>query len=638
MVYLNTPTNINAQHPKILILDDTAPDLGMLKSVLTCHGTTITGAVVNSDGSVTVAGLPNLNTRKLDEVWESWLHYENVDVICLDVASLTKLQETDPGGVATLRRWVAAGGNLVLWGVRENEDAFGNLSDVDDVLGASPAVVAAREENRWDQRRGSRYTGMISPRWSKPDPLPEIASVEMGYTQWQLMEQGRGLVALMNGNQQVSYGRFSSARIPLPQYGSYNPYGNNRVTITADGSTPDEIADSLAAFRKAIRNADNDPPLLKRRCQFGQLVALPDSPFPGDLVGWVYLLHQIGDDRWNWVERHGVTLHNQNASFDDFPMPGVGLPPVNIFRFLITLFVLGIGPLNIFLLKRHNRLHLLVLSVPLAAAAVTLGLFGYAVVDDGLYTRSRSRSLTLLDAENGELARWSRMCFYSGLAPRSGLTFSDKTAVYPIDREDVHTRRGGRTRGTQWEDENQRLASGWLPSRTPTQLLAVRSDATKARLLVSQTPEGKLIAGNQLGSRIDRLVYRGSDGDYYVAEDVAPGEQVELLWKESRVPLSMIRAAMRESEFTTQTAVPPPMRQDYAWRLQGDEYGATVPIFNQNLFERTLEDLIESEEGLAVEPGAFVAVVDQPPDWEPGYARATVVDGFHVVAGRAVQR
>ena len=63
----------------------------------------------------------------------------------------------------------------------------------------------------------------------------------------------------------------------------------------------------------------------------------------------------------------------------------------------------------------------MVLTVPLAAAITTLALFAYAILADGFETRVRAHSFTTLDQRTGEAACWSRLSYYSGLAPGHGL-------------------------------------------------------------------------------------------------------------------------------------------------------------------------------------------------------------------------
>ena len=67
------------------------------------------------------------------------------------------------------------------------------------------------------------------------------------------------------------------------------------------------------------------------------------------------------------------------------------------FQVLITLFVLAIGPVNFYLLKRWHKLNLLLITVPASAAVVTLALLSYAVFSDGFGVRARTRSFTEIE-------------------------------------------------------------------------------------------------------------------------------------------------------------------------------------------------------------------------------------------------
>ena len=97
------------------------------------------------------------------------------------------------------------------------------------------------------------------------------------------------------------------------------------------------------------------------------------------------------------------------------------MAPVGQFQFLVTLFAIAIGPLNYWLLKRANKLPMLLATVPIAAAGTTLLLFMYGLFADGFGVRARARTLTLLDQTQEEAVSWGRLSYYAGLAPRDGL-------------------------------------------------------------------------------------------------------------------------------------------------------------------------------------------------------------------------
>ncbi len=96
----------------------------------------------------------------------------------------------------------------------------------------------------------------------------------------------------------------------------------------------------------------------------------------------------------------------------DFGIQGVGEPPVTMFQVLITLFALGIGPVNYILLRSQKRLSWLMLTVPLGAVIVTVGLFAYAIAKDGFEFRFVRWSVTHLDSKKHHAITNARMAIY----------------------------------------------------------------------------------------------------------------------------------------------------------------------------------------------------------------------------------
>ena len=263
----------------------------------------------------------------------------------------------------------------------------------------------------------------------------------------------------------------------------------------------------------------------------GQIAAFRlDDPFPGDAEQWQWVFGAIGMDRLLWYQRHGMSMGRGNQDFWNFLIPGVGLAPVTEFCILITVFVLAIGPLNYWLLRRWKRLHLLVVTIPVCAAAVTLFLFGYALIADGLSTRVRVRSVTQIDQRRKQAACWARLSYYAGMSPGGGLTFPADTAVLPLEyqpRQGYYPPSTPQRREMVWQAD-QRLTSGWLAPRTATQYLTLRSRPTDRGLDLigaeANAVEAKrpLQVRNRLGTHIQQLVVwpDGGQGRYW-AENVA---------------------------------------------------------------------------------------------------------------------
>ena len=255
----------------------------------------------------------------------------------------------------------------------------------------------------------------------------------------------------------------------------------------------------------------------------------------------------------NWPVRHGLSPNVPNDEFGNLLVPGMGLAPVSEFRVLIIVFVLVIGPLNYWLLKRWDRLHLLLLTVPIVAFGLTAALFGYALLSDGLSTTVRVRSFTTLDQATGEAACWARLSYYSGLAPGRGLAMPDDVTLYPIVSgwDDANYGYSSNdVREMQWEGGKQRLTQGWLESRIPTQYLSIRARKSPARLQL-QKHRDAFVATNGLGTRVSYLaVFDGASG-VYTGEAIDDRATVSLKPGTEAVALRNLRqlAAKNQPEF-----------------------------------------------------------------------------------------
>ena len=299
--------------------------------------------------------------------------------------------------------------------------------------------------------------------------------------------------------------------------------------------------------RARRRKSRPEAPFRFRPYGLGQVVAFGGEAFPGDVVCWRWLLETMAG-RSSWSCRHGLSPDQPNVGFWDFLIPGVGQTPVAAFCTMISLFVVLIGPVNYFLLRRARRLHLLVLTIPAGAALVTLGLFAYALLSDGFATRVRVRSFTWIDQRQGQAACWARLSYYAGLSPGGGLIVPADVAWIPYLAES--SRGGWRTaeKTVEWEQEQQHWSANWLPSRTPTQFLSVRSRPSLSGLSVAAAPGAeKIRVTNRLGTPIRELVVRVGDG-YYHGSQIDGTDPVLLGRIDSAAVTDLLRPIFEQNE------------------------------------------------------------------------------------------
>ncbi len=419
-----------------------------------------------------------------------WIGLTAVDIGVLGLDDLTRLRSELPDVWRVVEAWLRNGGMLWVTGVGDNLVRLGTLNEalslsaartVDDAQG-SDRVVPPTTEGAANERLAERES-----------PMPRA---EEG---WQLVRRGPSTKGLSYFQRQPGY-----------------QWVNGRYT---------EVASDDDRFAFPAEISANDVLFATHDLQFGQVVAWASvDPLAREgSAYWDVIFKRLGVDRWMWSQRHGFSLVRDNFSFWNFLIPGVGLAPVNLFRVVITLFVLLIGPLNYSFLKRWKRLNWMLLTVPLSALLVTFALTNYALFTDGISVKARLRSVTCLDQRVGHAVTWSRQAYFAGIAPAGGLVFPADVAVYPLDYDPIaRFGRRGQVRNVVW-DERQRLATGYLPSRTTAQLMVQRSGPSSLRIAFREGPAGLEGFTNQLRGQVERLLVVDAAGDTFVAGSVAAG-------------------------------------------------------------------------------------------------------------------
>ena len=536
--------------------------------------------------------------RKLADVPNEWVDLSALDFIALSADELELMARTAPRTWQAVRDWTAAGGNLCIYDVGGN---FEQLGAIDELLGDRPPLA------------GRESTGPLEP-WIDCDPalLPELDAA------------GFPVVA---GDDEADLDPMAAAE-PV-------------------ASTPAILA---AIKRIAARvQTEGERPFRSRAFALGRVVALKASvPFPAAtdparsemLSQWLWVRATVGADRSNWIRRHGVVFEGANPDFWNLLIPGVGLPPVNTYRVLISLFVIVIGPVNYFLLRRLRRLHYLLFIVPASAALVTLALLGYALMSDGLSTRLRARSYTLVDQRSGRAVTWARLSYYAGLSPYGGLTFDRDTAVYPFSYETGRSS-GGRLPLETKLGQLQHLEHGWLPARTPTQFLAVRSAAQRKRLKITPREKGIEVT-NELGMDVAQLVVVDPSGRMYHLFRLAAGQQAlaEPLaaapadGASAALPTPLVAALMKRP--AGELVVQPGNSTSFFGMNRSAYYmpGRTA-TGGSSLLEQRLKQFERAGMGPAVlGPGSYLAIVERADPAILGVAEAVEDNSLHVVEGR----
>jgi hypothetical protein len=532
------------------------------------------------------------------ELPERWIDLSTYSIIFISREDLRILATQHPRKKSALQEWLAVGAVLVIY---DAGDGYQNLTEFEKLLELPPRPDAAKE--------GTPFSGWIPANLADKDRRAK------------------------------NYGN----RVASPSY-YQNPAGQI-VPIVPDPAANQETE---VPAEKPEPYDPAKPPFVSWPAQLGWLIAVPDkNPFPGDADTWEWLLTSIPDQRESWSHRHGLTFSGNNDGFWKWHIAGVGAAPVFSFMLLASLFAVAIGPLNYLFLGRIQRLSLLLFTVPAGALMVTLALFLYAIAIDGLGVRSRVRSYTQLDQRSGQMVSWSRQTYFASVAPSRGLKYPADTLVFPV----VLKPREGMTgyKAMDWEEDGQRLKSGFISSRSLAQFMVVRSAKTETRLEVIEPKpplsrgggqgEGKsaprLQVRNTLGTKVQFLILRDSQGNYFTAENLpldAAAEPAPATARDTQIALTKL--------IRKQT---PEYPKDYDPTTSGNAltrmFRGAFPTSSYSpvstdvsLLEKSFGQVAAPNADL-LEPASYLALVDLALDVPMGVPDSKQQESLHLIRG-----
>jgi hypothetical protein len=589
---------------------------------------------INASQTIANAGSDVFDGLKLNlsELPVRWIDYSAVDVVALSIDDLQQLAVSRPAALEAIGRWVRSGGQL--W-VHVVGDSWQGLDEVEELLKLEPTAKAVRA----NVSNGASPKSLAKRGW-KPIkftvPSGQTASAVFRHLVTGQMRESRDATEISELKQNPEY--VLTAEMAGNAAPDQSVVANRGREPRDSGKWYVQHSAGLGYVRAFSGEWDPVGFSISFRMQFG---GGPDqnAPMPTPVTAAM-------ETTQNWEARHGMTPNTANEDFPNLLVPGVGLAPVTEFRVLITAFVVVMGPLNYWLLKRANRLHLMLISVPAVALVLTLGLFAYAFLSDGLSTQARVHSFTSLDQRSGEAATWSRISYYAGLAPARGLRLPADMALYPII-PGWNTAGGGAVLGSQrlleWTEDGQRLTDGWLRSRTPTQYLTIRARKSPHRLDIQSKGDGRLAVANKLGTPIEFLAVVDEAGEIFIGQSIAAGAKVELEKSTHDLALRRIRQLVTEHRPETPAALemePTPIAQmqrrqqrRYYRNQLGMDYGAA------RLRDNLPNDAIAAIAGTNLAPvenlppRSYFAVTEKGPEVELGVP-VVEQDSFHVIEGK----
>jgi len=586
--------------------------------------------VAPSTGEFEVLSLP------LSEFPSRWIEYTCLDVVALALSDLQTLSLSHPAAFTALRRWVHAGGQL--W-VGDAGAKLEQIPQISQLLSLRESIVIDSHILRDTKSESSDVAmDLHTPRGAGWRPVLFRNGISLGQVVT-FLDIHTGTTRTLREPQDIQRLQRNPRFVITDQ--TFEEVEQERRQRVARDSSAWFVEQALGLGRVRAFRGPNEVTLFPQITPASNTsAAANDNSIPQFPAAFAAALRSTS----RWEARHGLTPDDANLDFANLLVPRVGLAPVAEFRILITLFVLFIGPVNYWLLKRWNRLQLLVLTVPIAALLTTTTLLAYAIVSDGFDTSVRAHSFTSLDQRTGEAACWTRLSYYAGLAPGTGLAMPNDVVLYPIIpgwNESMVDATLGVERDMVWHDNEVLLTRGWLRSRKPTQYLSVRARNTSSRLELA-TGTDKMRAVNKLGTKILFVLVLDESGKLWFGEDFADGEVAFLQPVEKMEAIRQLRKVATANEPQAPPALADSdfdvMQRRQRRRMYRSRFGLqySQARLSDSLVRGALDDLLglSGETALSLPPRSYVAITNRGAEVDFGLARVEEVSSFHIVLGQ----
>ena len=460
---LSKKVNKIRQIPQPIVLGDEFPDLSGAQEVYELNGNG-NQAVTGGRTALTLNGLTTeyASAISLNALPSRWFGYEGLDMLVLSLDDLKLLARNYPGKLLAVERWVASSGTLVVTGCG---------------TGLSNAETAI-------QVFGEKVAQQTADRIAYPSP--------------RLFEQDNATAQNATTN---PYSEITSVR------------KNRRLTVV--GSLDDRGSE------------ESKSRLLAAPFHQGKIVCVSDEGADWAVKklisenGWLHLVNFTNAIR---VE-DGLSNANSaiyRETFSGLGFPEFAEPPRYLFETSILLYLIAIGPVAFFVLKKRKQLNLLFVVVPAFSAVCCFLILLYAVFAEGFATRVNVVTVSHLDQSNDKLTTSSVTHVYAGLSPGS----------YRIDGSNygfVNMPYNGRRVSIQWRDNSEEISGGEIRARTNHQIFTRGSSESKSGLSVKASGDDgneSVSVQNGFASTLQFVCFKTPDcsrDEFWVAQDVAAG-------------------------------------------------------------------------------------------------------------------
>ncbi|MDG2184897.1 MAG: hypothetical protein P8K79_04415 [Mariniblastus sp.] len=347
----------------------------------------------------------------------------------------------------------------------------------------------------------------------------------------------------------------------------------------------------------------------------GHVLAVSDDMSQSTDKQWQELVnaHNVlkGDD-WQ-LDQSGMI--NDRSPNRDFQIPSVGEPPVIAFQLLLALFVILAGPVFYLVFRRIKKMHLLLFATPLLSLIACLGMFLFAILNDGFSRQGRVHSVTFLNQSSGDAVTFARHALYAGTQP-SGYLFNNNTLVMDSRRDNSPISR------FRYGNDQLILSGGDIKARTKHQVATHEPFEAEGRLNFIVDKDQSRIVQNLMETDIVLFCMHTKSG-WYVAQDIAENSSARC----ETMNLGQVSQKIRSIVSGQYPDGPKPYSSAYS----GEYTSVTAARAAERMIDKFWNGTWDNTD---VRPGQYIAILKQPltsnvPDPEVEYK----THELHIVIG-----
>ena len=525
--------------------------------------------------SVNINGFSSRFTTamSLESLPSKWFAYEGIGILVITMDDMKLLSKNHPGKLLAIERWVAASGRLVVLNCGSKLE---KTEQVLELLGDSNQNV---RENR-------QCTFLKKP----------ISNSKVKLVQKAIDEKTQ-----VNG------------------YSEYQQIIASQAVQTLDL----RIARSHDTLRNSIGKKERS--FISVGFQQGEVIAVSDEASDWGAGGddrWIKFALFLKSTRPRFSSDHRVL---NEATIRDFGFPEFDEPPRYFFEFSIVLYLLAVGPLAFFVLKRRRQLNLMFVVVPVISALCCTTILGYAVFAEGFDTRVNLFTVTSLDQRSGRQATSSVAHIYSGLTP-SPYRFDGSS--YGL----VNFSERGRALYVNWGDNVETVSGGEIRARTNHQLFARTSNESESKAVFSFSGSGDSATAsvrNELGVPIAGIAFISDDCD---ATEAWYCGRVEVGQTSTATKMKMPDITSEMKEIVNERSGMTVFGSKGNYRPSyGGNNDSSVEIELMNAWRMNyvlIRKNLERSKGTG-----YMAITDEPINYEMPVENAKIQSQFHVVKG-----